>query len=219
VSVAPSPGRYDAGELAADRLIHLAGLTLGCIGTLILLGIAGQTGAAIVRLASVIYSASLLTMLGCSARYHLAVIPARRTFWRRLDHAAIFLLIAGTYTPFTICRLHGAWAVGMTAAVWIGALGGMAVKLIGPVRSNASSTTAYIALGWIAVIGIRPVLDAVDPPSLILIAIGGAFYTIGAGIHHWRSLRFHNAIWHAMVLAAACCHFAAILHGVVLPGI
>jgi hemolysin III len=219
MSVTPRTAVYNAGELAADRLIHLAGLTLGGMGALTLLGIASRADGPIVFLASLIYSASLLAMLVCSARYHLAMAPARRAFWRRLDHAAIFLLIAGTYTPFTICRLHGAWAVGLTAAVWMGALGGAAVKLTGPVRSSALSTAAYIALGWIALVGIRPILAAVDPLSLILIGIGGAVYSIGAGIHHWRSLRFHNAIWHAMVLAAACCHFAAVLHGVVLAGV
>lgn len=128
-------------------------------------------------------------------------------------------MIAGTYTPFTVCRLHGMWAIGLTAWVWIGALAGAAVKLTRPVRSGAFSTAAYVALGWIALVGIRPILAAVDPLSLILIGIGGAIYSIGVGFHHWRSLRFHNAIWHAMVLAAACCHFAAVLDGVVLAGV
>lgn len=218
MSIALAPPQYDAGELAADRFIHLLGLWLGGAGALILLGIAATAGPPAVLVASAIYSTALLAMLGCSARYHLVVGPERRAFWRRLDHAAIFLLIAGTYTPFTVCRLHGAWAAGMTAAVWAGALFGVAMKLAAPVRTSALSTTAYIALGWIMVIGFRPILAAVDPLSLILIAVGGAIYSAGAAIHHWRSLRFHNAIWHAMVLAAACCHFTAVLRGVVLPG-
>jgi hemolysin III len=216
MSAAARPFRYDPGELAVDRQIHLAGLMLGCVGTVTLLGIAARTGAPLVFLTALIYAASLLAMLICSARYHLALVADRQAFWRRLDHAAIFLLIAGTYTPFTVCRLHGMWAVGLTAAVWIGALAGAAAKLTGTVRSSAFSTAAYIALGWVAVVGIRPILDAVDPLSLILIGVGGVVYSIGAGVHHWRSLRFHNAIWHAMVLTAACCHFAAVLHGVVL---
>jgi hemolysin III len=188
MSAAARPFRYDPGELAVDRQIHLAGLMLGCVGTVTLLGIAARTGAPLVFLTALIYAASLLAMLICSARYHLALVADRQAFWRRLDHAAIFLLIAGTYTP----------------------------KLTGTVRSSAFSTAAYIALGWVAVVGIRPILDAVDPLSLILIGVGGVVYSIGAGVHHWRSLRFHNAIWHAMVLTAACCHFAAVLHGVVL---
>lgn len=208
---------YDAAELAADRLIHQIGLTLGFAGAPVLLALAARRPPG-VFVVSLIYAASLLAMLVCSANYHLAIIPARRAFWRRLDHAVIFLLIAGTYTPFTAWRLHGAWAVGMTAAVWTGALCGVTVKFVAPLRSGIWSTAAYIALGWIVLAGIRPILDALDSATLSLIALGGAIYSLGSGVHHWRSLRFHNAIWHAMVLMAAVCHFTAVLHGVVLAG-
>jgi hemolysin III len=155
-------------------------------------------------------------MLVCSAAYHLARSSARRAFLRRLDHAAIFLLIAGTYTPFTTCRLHGAWAVGMTVAVWGGALAGAATKLLSPHRLIGLSTAIYLALGWIVLVGIKPFVAVLDPTTLTLLALGGVVYSIGAPVHHWRSLRFHNAVWHAMVLIAAACHYAAIVHGVVL---
>jgi hemolysin III len=211
----PWASRYTAGERRADRLVHLAGLVLGGTGAAILLTIAAHSAAAIFA-ASLVYSASLIAMLACSTLYHHHPTLAYRPFLRRLDHAAIFVLIAGTYTPFTVCRLHGMWAVGMTAAVWTGAVVGVAVKLVGPVRSAGLSTVAYIALGWIGVIGARPILNAVDPRSLVLVAAGGMVYSIGAGIHRRRSLRFHNAIWHAMVVIAASCQYAAILEGVVL---
>jgi hemolysin III len=215
-SAAPWLARYSASERMADRWVHLAGLLLGGIGTAVLLGFAARSAQPGIFAASLIYSASLSAMLVCSTLYHHSPAWAYRRFLRRLDHAAIFLLIAGTYTPFTTCRLHGTAAVAMTAAVWAGALGGAAVKLFGPLRSRGFSTAGYLALGWIALIGLRPILDAVDPQSLILILAGGVIYSIGAGIHRWRSLRFHNAIWHGMVLAAATCHYAAILEGVVL---
>ena len=211
----PWASRYTVGERRADRLIHLAGLALGGIGAVILLSIAIRTTVGIF-VASLIYATSLAAMLVCSTLYHHHPTLAYRPVLRRLDHAAIFVLIAGTYTPFTTCRLHGPWAVGMTAAVWAGALGGGAVKLAGPVRSGGLSTIAYIALGWIGVIGFRPILDAVDPRALMLLGAGGVIYSFGACIHRWRSLRFHNAIWHAMVLAAATCQYAAIVQGVVL---
>ena len=166
--------------------------------------------------AALVYSVSLLAMLGCSTLYHHHPTLAYRPSLRRLDHAAIFVLIAGTYTPFTTCRLHGLWAVGMTLAVWAGALGGVTLKLVGPVRSGGLSTIAYIALGWVGLIGMKPILEAVDPHALILVAAGGVIYSIGAGIHRRRSLRFHNAIWHAMVVTAAACQYTAILWGVVL---
>jgi hemolysin III len=209
------PARYSANERAADRAVHIAGLVLGVAGAAILLGLAARTGRSLVLVASLIYAMSLVTMLVCSTLYHHST-QAYRPVLRRLDHAAIFILIAGTYTPFTTCRLHGAWAVGLTIAVWAGALGGVAVKLLGPVRSTVLSTAVYIALGWIGIVALRPILAAVDPLSLILIAVGGMIYSIGAGIHRWRSLRFHSAIWHAMVVIAAACQFAAVLRGVVL---
>jgi len=209
------PARYDPSERAADRWIHFAGLGVGATGLAVLLGIAARSATPAIFIASLIYSASLMAMLVCSTLYHHSPW-AYRKFPRRLDHAAIFLLIAGTYTPFTVCRLHGTAAFVMTATVWAGALGGVAAKLVGPLRSRGFSTAGYLALGWIALVGLRPILDAVDPLPLILILAGGVIYSIGAGIHRWRSLRFHNAIWHGMVVIAAECHFAAVLLGVVL---
>ena len=125
-------------------------------------------------------------------------------------------MIAGTYTPLTTCRLHGAWAIGMTATVWAGAIGGAVTKLASPRRIERFSIGLYLALGWLILVGIRPLLDAVGPTTAILIVLGGVLYSIGAGIHLWRSLPYHNVIWHGVVLLAAGCHYGAILYGVVL---
>ena len=166
--------------------------------------------------ASLVYSVCLVAMLGCSAAYNLASNTSRREFLRRLDHAAIFLMIAGTYTPFTTCRLHGVWAIGMTTAVWTGAATGAVMKLICPNRVEQVSTVAYMALGWIILVGMRPLLSAVDVQTVVLIGVGGVLYSVGTGFYLWRALPFHNAIWHSFVLIAASCHYAAVLHGVVL---
>jgi len=125
-------------------------------------------------------------------------------------------MIAGTYTPFTTCRLHGVWAIGMTAAVWTGAITGAAIKLICPRGIKLGSIVAYLALGWMILLGMRPMLASVDALTAILIGVGGVLYSIGVAFHLWRTLPFHNAIWHSFVLVAASCHYAAILHGVVL---
>ncbi len=106
----------------------------------------------------------------------------------------------------------------MTASVWVGALAGAAVKLTRPLGRFGLSTAAYLGLGWIGVIGLRPILNAVDPRALMLIAAGGLVYSLGVGVHRRRSLRFRNAIWHVSVVVAAACHFTAILYGVVLAG-
>ena len=139
-----------------------------------------------------------------------------RAFLRRFDQAAIFLMIAGTYTPFTTCRLHGGWAIGLTAAIWTGAITGAAVKLIRPRGLKRGSIVAYLALGWMILVGVRPMLGSVDALTALLIGVGGVLYSIGVGFHLRRALPFHNAIWHSFVLVAASCHYAAILHGVVL---
>jgi hemolysin III len=181
-----------------------------------LVGIAAGVAERPVFLASLIYSICLLTMLGCSAAYNLVSNGPRREFLRQLDHAAIFLMIAGTYSPFTTCRLHGVWAIGMTATVWTGAITGAVMKLICPRCIRRGSIVAYLALGWMILVGMRSMLGSVDALTALLIGVGGLLYSIGVGFHLWRALPFHNAIWHSFVLVAAGCHYAAILHGVVL---
>jgi len=208
--------RYRADEFAADRLIHLTGVLVGVVGAAIMVGIAADVADRSTFLASLVYSVCLLTMLGCSAAYNLASNAPRRGLLRQLDHAAIFLMIAGTYTPFTTCRLNGVWAIGMTAAVWTGAITGAAIKLICPRGIKPGSIVAYLALGWMILLGMRPMLGSVDALTALLIGVGGVLYSIGVGFHLWRTLPFHNAIWHSFVLVAASCHYAAILHGVVL---
>jgi hemolysin III len=206
--------RYSSSELAADGIIHLMGTFVGVVGSAIMVGVAGGVAELPVLLASLVYSICLLTMLGCSAAYNLTSDAPRKAFLRKLDHAAIFLMIGGTYTPFTTCRLHGLWAIGMTSAIWTGAITGAATKLIRTRGRN--SIVAYLALGWMILVGLRPMLASVDAVTAILIGVGGVLYSVGVGFHVWRALPFHNAIWHAFVLVAASCHYAAVLHGVVL---
>ena len=194
----------------------MTGILAGVVGSVALVGIAAGAANRATFSASVVYSVSLLVMLGSSAAYNLATDSPRRGLLRRIDHAAIFLMIAGTYTPFTTCRLHGAWAIGMTAAVWIGALTGAIAKLVSPRRIEQVSIVAYLTLGWMILVGVRPMLAAVDARTALLIGSGGVLYSIGVGFHRWSELPFHRAIWHGFVLVAAGCHYAAILHGVVL---
>jgi len=207
---------YRASELAADRVIHVVGTLAGTVGSAILVGIAAAGAVLPTFSSSLVYSVCLVAMLGCSAAYNLASNPSRREFLRQLDHAAIFLMIAGTYTPFTTCRLHGVWAIAMTTAVWTGAVTGAVMKLICPRRLEQVSIVAYLVLGWIILVGMRPLLSSVDLQTAVLIGAGGVLYSIGTGFYLWRALPFHNAIWHSFVLIAASCHYAAILHGVVL---
>jgi len=216
MSAATRPMQYRAGELAADRVIQMIGILGGVVGSAILVGAAASVADQPALSASLVYSVCLITMLGSSAAYHLASNASRRELLRQVDHAAIFLMIAGTYTPFTTCRLHGVWAIGMTAAVWTGAVTGAVMKLIRPRGVERVSIVAYLALGWMILAGVRPMLGSLDAWTALLIGVGGVLYTIGVGFHLWRALPFRNAIWHSFVLVAAGCHYAAILPGVVL---
>jgi hemolysin III len=125
-------------------------------------------------------------------------------------------MIAGSYTPFTTQRLTGAWAWGMTSAVWALALGAAAVKLFAPGFGRKFWVGVYLAIGWIAVIAVKPLLAGVSALALVLLLVGGLVYSLGVIVYLKRDLPFRRAIWHGFVTAAAATHFAAILTGVVL---
>lgn len=209
--------RHHAAEIEADFAVHLLGTFAGAIGAAVLLALAAASANAATTLWPVLaYSAGLMAMLGFSAAYHLQRSSERRELLRRLDHAAIFVMIAGTYTPFTACILDGVYAIWLTGSMWLAAVTGVVVKLAYPRRFEWASTVVYLALGWAVVIFMHPLLALLDRSTLVLLVAGGVLYSIGACIHRWRRLPFHDAIWHGLVLVAAGCHYAAILHGVVL---
>jgi hemolysin III len=162
-----------------------------------------------------LYALCLITMLACSTAYNLTKPTRARPFLRRLDEAAIFLMIAGSYTPFTTQRLAGGWAISMTILVWALALAGVAGKLL-PTRLPAWVwTLGYVAFGWVALIALRPLIQGVPVAALVLLTAGGLIYTTGALIFHSR-LPYRRAIWHGFVVTAAGAHYAAICAGVVL---
>jgi hemolysin III len=166
--------------------------------------------------AAAVYAVGLLAMLGCSAAYNLARPSPRREWLRRFDHAAIFLMIAGTYTPFMISLDDRTWGLTLLAIIWPMAIAGAAMKLAFPRRFEALSIVLYLVLGWIILVAFRPLIESVAPSTVALLAIGGVLYTAGVVFHLWESLPFQKAIWHGMVVAAAACHYSAILFGIAL---
>ncbi len=212
----PMPHYPSAAERAADRWVHVAGLAAGGVGGLTLLGLSLGLGRLSQTAAIGVYTACLMAMFGCSAAYNLAS-PRRRPLLRRFDHAAIFLMIAGSYTPFTTQSLTGAWAIGMTATVWLLAGAGVAGKLFLPGLGRGFWVALYLALGWIAVVAVKPLLATVSLLALILLLAGGLVYSAGVIVYVRQSLPFRRAIWHGFVIAAAGMQYAAILTGVVLP--
>lgn len=203
-------------ELLADKLVHVIGLTAGSVGAGVLVAITAA-GARIGDIVSAaVYSLGLLAMLGCSAAYNLARRSPHRELLRRFDHAAIFAMIAGTYTPFTTLALSGNWAIFMTALVWSIAALGIALKLTLPQRRfEGLSVALYVAFGWIAVIAVGPLTQSLSLTLLLMVAAGGVVYTLGVIFHAWERLPYQNAIWHSFVLVAAAIHYAAVC-GVVL---
>jgi len=200
-----------ARELLADGVVHALGLALGLVGATVLMGLAVLYGNPVLVAPLFVYAAGLVAMLGCSAAYHLLRSSRRRDWLRRFDHAAIFAMIAGTYTPFTILGLQGGWSSGLTIGIWSVAAVGIALKLWQPRRVEAISVALYLGLGWIGLIALHPFAASLDSATLALLVTGGILYSVGVIFHLWRRLSFHNAIWHGFVLIAAGIHYFAVL--------
>lgn len=210
--------QYSRSERIADAAVHALGLAFGLAAAVLLAVAALPRADALLWLALGLYAAGLLGMLSCSALYNLTRAPRRKAMFRRLDHAAIFVMIAGSYTPFMLIALGGNLGVGLLTFVWTVALGGVALKLFWPRRFDRLSVVAYLLLGWSILVALDPLVTALSAAGLALIVIGGLLYSLGVVFHLWTQLPFHNAIWHALVLAAAACHLAAVLLEVAAAG-
>ena len=210
--------QHSRWELRLDGAIHAVAIAGGIAGAVVLLILAASRGDLRDVTAVAVYSSGLIAMLGCSAAYNLGRSSRAADLLRGLDHSAIFVMIAGTYTPFTILRLEGAWSVGLTVLVWSVAAFGILVRLVRPRLFGRLSIGLYLALGWIAVIALGPLSQALGAPILVLLAAGGVLYSVGVIFHLWERLPFQNAIWHAFVVAAAGVHYAAVAVIAASPG-
>jgi hemolysin III len=201
---------HTSAERIADVSVHIAGITAAIVGSILLLSVSARLrgGAEVAALA--VYSACLVSMLGFSAAYNMT--PPSRLKWilRRFDHAAIYLLIAGTYTPLLLQLTDPgpAWALG--AVVWTGAAAGIALKVCYPGRFDMFSIGIYLMLGWVGFLALGSFMAALPKSVMMLIIAGGLLYTAGILFLLMSQLKFQNAIWHAFVVCAAACHFAAI---------
>lgn len=205
-------------EFAADRFVHILGIAVASIGAIVLLAIVAFRRQWIELVPVAAYSFGLLAMLSFSAAYNLAVRSRHRELLRRFDHAGIFVMIAGTYTPFTVLGLSGAWAIGMTILVWAIAALGVTLKFLLPQRRfEGLSVALYLAFGWMGILAVGPLSATVGVPILILIGVGGLLYSLGVIFHAWATLPYQTAIWHGFVLAAAAVHYGAVLWVVVSP--
>ena len=213
--IAPSPHYPHRAAWLADLVVHVIGLVLAVVGGAVALGLAVSHGL-IGRTAAVsVYALGFIAMFAFSLAYNFAK-PKWQPFLYRLDHVGIFLMIAASYTPFTTQLLHGAWSWVMTTIVWSLATLGILGKLFLPALKDAVTIALYLALGWVVLVAIKPLVATAPLATLILLAAGGALYSIGALLFMVKRLKFRRAIWHGHVLAGAATHYAAVLVGVVL---
>lgn len=210
----PSPFKvYTRAEHLADVAVHVAGVLCGIAGAVALM-VTAAPGDALVIVGSLLYAIGLISMFSFSAAYNLWPASPTKETLRRLDHAAIFVMIAGTVTPFVMNRVGGAWGFGLLAGVWCAALLGVAMKIVFPRRWEKLSIVLYVGLALsIFLVGER-LVQTLAPSSLILLIAGCVVYLVGIGFHLWERLPFQNAVWHWLVLTAAGLHFGAIIQEV-----
>jgi hemolysin III len=199
------------GEEIANSVTHGVGLLLSVAGLAFLVVTAVATGDSWRVTAASVYGATLVLLYATSTLYH--ALPGRRvkTVFQRLDHAAIYLLIAGTYTPFVLGPLRGGWGWSLFGVVWALAVLGIVLKSVFGIRLAVLSTAVYIVMGWLVVIAIGPLVARVPAAGLRWLVAGGVFYTLGVVFFAWDSrVRYSHAVWHLFVLAGSVAHFFAV---------
>jgi hemolysin III len=203
--------QYTLGERVADGLIHLASVIGSLIAAAALMVVAAGVlpGDWILPLA--VYCIALVVTFSCSAAYNLVMSPRPKELLRRCDHASIFVMISGTYTPMALIGMGDAWGIALFSFVWLITLVGATAKLLIPRAVEGVTIGLYLVQGWAAIFAIGPLVSMIPPQALVLLAVGGILYSVGVLFHLSRSLPYHNAIWHAFVLVAASLHYAAVL--------
>ncbi len=202
---------YDRAELWADGVVHALGVTSGTIAAAVLVTLACVFATPREIAAVSIYVAGLVLMLAISATYNLWPVSRWKWWLRRLDHSAIYLLIAATYTPFIIQMGRSVIALALLGGVWSVAVIGIILKLLFPGRFDRFAIVLYLAMGWSGVMVYDTIASVLPDSVLALIAAGGILYSGGVVFHVWERLRFQNAIWHSFVLLGAGCHYSAVL--------
>lgn len=208
--------RYTPGEEIANSITHGIGAGLSIAGLTALLILVVPSGDAWRILSFSIYGSSLVLVYLSSTLYHSFQQPPLKRLFQIFDHSAIYLLIAGTYTPFLLISLRGAWGWTLMVVIWGLALLGVLFKAFFIERYQRVSALSYLLMGWLVVIAAEQLLKNLSTPTLLWIAAGGATYTLGVIFLAWRRLPFSHTIWHLFVLGGSLCHYLAVLN--LLPG-
>jgi hemolysin III len=203
----------DSGQSeVANTITHAVGVALALAGLAVLVTIASLHGNSRQVVSYSIYGVTLVLLYAASTAYHGIQLPRARRLLRTLDHVAIYLLIAGTYTPFSLISLRGAWGWSLFGVIWALAAIGVVFKIFFIGRFSRTSTLVYLGMGWLALIAARQLFANLPSQGLVLLFAGGLCYTVGVLFFALdRKLRFNHAIWHLFVLAGSACHFFAVL--------
>ncbi|MFQ5577722.1 MAG: hemolysin III family protein [Anaerolineae bacterium] len=210
----PRPFRrkyYTLGEEIANGVTHGIGAGLSVAGLTLLVVLAALFGDVWRVVSFSIYGASLILLYLASTLYHSLQHPGAKKVFRIIDHASIYFLIAGTYTPFLLVSMRGAWGWTLLVVIWGLALLGAGLKIFFMHRFQKLSVMAYILMGWLSVIVLKEVLANLPPGGLLWLALGGVAYTVGVIFYVWRKLPYNHAIWHVFVLGGSMCHYFAVL--------
>jgi hemolysin III len=203
--------RYTLGEEIAHSVTHGVGALFAIAGLAVLVVFAALRGNAWHVVGCSIYGATLVLMYTASTLYHALTAPRAKRVFRILDHSSIYLVIAGTYTPFTLVSLRGVWGWTLFGLIWAMAAAGIVFKALALGRLRVLSVVFYLTMGWLVVIAANPLAHALAPRGLALLAAGGAAYTIGVIFFAWKSMRYHHMIWHLFVMLGSALHFFAVL--------
>ena len=211
-------GTYSAAEEIANGITHGLGVLLAAAGLAVLVAAAVRHGTTVHVVSSIIFGLSLLLLYAASTLYHATGNPGAKRVLRRIDHAAIFLLIAGTYTPFTLVTLRGPWGWSIFGIVWSLAIFGLFFEEALRRRWIGFSIGLYLLMGWVAVAAIRPLLGSLPRGGVALLFAGGVAYTLGTVFYLTKRIPYHHAWWHLAVLAGSVLHYFAVLLYVVPSG-
>jgi hemolysin III len=206
--------RYSFGEEVANSVTHGVGWLLSVAGLATLVTFAAISGGALRVVACAVFGSTLVLLYAASTLYHALPCARAKSVLRILDHSAIFVLIAGTYTPLSLVAVGGAWGWSLFGTVWGLAAIGVLLNTVAHGRWRWLSITLYVTMGWLVLIAIRPLVAAVDTGVLALIVAGGLAYTLGLAFYAWRRLPYGHSVWHVFVLAGSVLHYLAVLFAV-----
>ena len=199
------------GEEIANSVSHGVGLVAALVATPFLVLTAARRGGVAATVGASVFAGTAVILYSASTLYHALPPNRAKRVFRVLDHSAIFLLIAGTYTPFTLGILHGAWGWTLFGLVWTLAALGVTIKAVGGIRYPRLSTVLYVGMGWLALIAIRPLWLRVPLAGWLWLLAGGLAYTAGIAFYAADRVRYGHFVWHMFVLMGTVCHFFAVL--------